>query len=81
MLAAYGYRTKHGTGQHDALGRFLAAIFDTSPENDASQHYDQMRQDRNRQRYDARPVTTAAAAAAASAATILDTAARGRVHE
>jgi hypothetical protein len=81
MLAAYGYRTRHGTGQHDALGRFLAAIFDTPPENDASQHYDQMRQDRNRQRYDARPVTTAAAAAAASAATILDTAARGRVHE
>jgi hypothetical protein len=33
MLAAYGYRTMHGPGQHDALGRFLAAVFDTPPEN------------------------------------------------
>jgi hypothetical protein len=31
MLAAYGYRTRHGPGQHDALGRFLAAVFDTPP--------------------------------------------------
>lgn len=80
MLATYGYRTRHGPGQHDALGRFLAAIFDTPPENEAAQHFEQMRQDRNRQRYDARPVTKAAADAAANAATILNTAARGRVH-
>ena len=80
MLAAYGYRTKHGPGQHDALGRFLAAIFDTPPENAASQHYDQMRRDRNRQRYNAQPITTAAAAAAADAATTLFRAGRTRAQ-
>lgn len=79
MLAAYGYRTKHGPGQHDALGRFLAAIFDAPPANAASQHYDQMRRDRNRQRYHAQPITTAAAAAAANAATILYEVGRARV--
>ena len=71
MLAVYGFRTAHGPGQHDALGRFLAAVFDTPPENAASRHYDQMRRDRNRQRYNARPITTAAATAAADAATLL----------
>ena len=71
MLAAYGYRTLHGPGQHDALGRFLAAVFDTPPENAAAQHYDRMRRDRNRQRYDARPITAAAATAATDAATLL----------
>ena len=64
MLAAYGYRTRQGSGQHDALGRYLAAVFDTPPENAASRHFDQMRRDRNRHRYEARPTTTAAAAAA-----------------
>ena len=80
MLAAYGYRTASGTGQHDALGRFLAAVFDTPPENAASRHYDQMRRDRNRQRYNAQPITTAAAVAAAEAATLLFQAGRTRVH-
>jgi hypothetical protein len=80
MLAAYGYRTKHGPGQHDALGRFLAAIFDTPPENAASQHYDRMRRDRNRQRYSATPIATAAATAAADAATTLFRAGRTRAR-
>ncbi|WP_426563156.1 hypothetical protein ACPPVT_19360 [Angustibacter sp. McL0619] len=79
-LAGYGYRTKHGPGQHDALGRFLAAIFDTPPENAASQQYDRMRRERNRQRYDAQPITTAAANAAGAAAQTLYVAARGRVQ-
>ncbi|WP_232806798.1 hypothetical protein [Geodermatophilus chilensis] len=80
MLAAYGCRTRHGPGQHDALGRFLAAIFDSPPENAASQHYDRMRRDRNRQRYNAQPITTAAATAAADAATTLFRAGRSRVQ-
>jgi len=79
MLAAYGYRTKHGPGQHDALGRFLAAIFDSPPENAASAHFDQMRRDRNRQRYNAQPITAAAAAAAVEAATRLHGAGSARV--
>lgn len=76
-LATYGYRAVHGPGQHDTLGRFLAAVFDQPPENQAAQHYDQMRRERNQQRYNARPVTAAAAAAAAAqAARLLVTAAR-----
>jgi hypothetical protein len=78
MLAAYGFRTLHGPGQHEALGRFLAAIFNTPPENRAAQHYDRMRRDRNRQRYDAQPITGAAATAAAEAAATLHAAARAR---
>ena len=80
MLAAYGYRTRHGPGQHDALGRFLAAVFDAPPENAVSQHYDRMRRDRNRQRYSAQPITAAAATAAAAAATTLVRAGRSRVR-
>jgi hypothetical protein len=80
MLAAYGYRTRHGSGQHDALGRFLAAVFDSPPENAAAQHFDRMRRERNRQRYDARPVPSAAATVAAQAAVTLFRAGRGRVE-
>ena len=78
LLAAYGFRTRNGPGQHDTLGRFLAAILDSPPENAAAQHYDRMRRERNRQRYDARPIPTAAAAAAAQAATTLLQAGRAR---
>lgn len=53
MLAVYGYRTRHGPGQHDSLGRFLTAVFDTPPENDAALHFDRMRRERNRQRCNA----------------------------
>ena len=81
MLAAYGYRTRHGPGQHDALGRFLAATFDTPPENDAAQHYDQMRLDRDAQRYNARPVTAAAARMAGTVASTLHAAARRRMTD
>jgi len=66
MLAAYEYRIRQGAGQHDALGRYLAAVFDTPPENAASRHFEQIRRDRNRQRYDARPTTTASAVAASA---------------
>lgn len=81
MLAVYGYRTRHGPGQHDALGRFLAAVFDTPPENAAAQHFDRMRRERNRQRYNAQPITTAAATVAADAAVTLVHAGRTRVPE
>lgn len=80
MLAAYGYRTASGPGQHEALGRFLAAVFDTPPENAASRHHDQMRRDGNRQRYNARPITVAAATAAGHAATLLFRAGSARAH-
>ena len=31
MLAAYGYRTASGAGQHVAVGQFLEAVFDGPP--------------------------------------------------
>lgn len=61
MLAAFGYRTAWGRGQHEALGRFLVAIFDTPPANRAANRFEQLRRERNQQRYDARPVGEAGA--------------------
>lgn len=79
MLAAYGYRTTNGQGQHEALGRFLVAVFDSPPENAAAGHYDTMRRERNQLRYDARDPSQAAVKAATSSASTLYTAARARV--
>lgn len=36
LLAAYGFRTTNGPGQHDALGRYLRAVFDTPPAESCS---------------------------------------------
>lgn len=79
MFAAYGYRTVNGAGQHEALGRFLVAIFDSPPENAAAAHCDTMRRERNQLRYEGRAPSVAAVSAAVNAATVLHTAARGRV--
>lgn len=78
MLAGYGYRTRHGQGQHDALARFIAAVFDTHPENAASRHLDQMRHERNAQRCRAVPHTLASSRVATDTAQILLDAAQGR---
>lgn len=79
MLAAYGYRTSPELGQHEALGRFLVAIFDAPPENAAGQHYDTMRRERNQMRYRGQSPTVAAATVAENSATVLFAAARARV--
>lgn len=79
MLAAYGHRTTHGPGQHEALGRYLVAIFDAPPSNAAAGHYDTMRIERNNMRYKARDMSSAAVTAATTAATTLYSAARERV--
>ena len=38
LLAAYGYRTKNGSGQHEAVGRALRAILDSPPADAAATH-------------------------------------------
>lgn len=76
MLAAFGYRTAPGKGQHEALGRFLIAIFDTPPANRAARRFDQLRRERNQQRYDAKPVGEADAKIARVTAQVLVDAAR-----
>lgn len=56
LLAAYGYRTRSGSGQHDALGKFLVAVLDAPEGMRAAQRFDQLRRARNKSRYDAAPI-------------------------
>lgn len=59
LLAAYGYRTKNGPGQHEAVGRALRAILDSPPADTAATQFDRLRRARNQDRYEARPVGSA----------------------
>ena len=61
LLAAYGFRTVNGPGQHDALGRYLRAILDKPPADRAATAFDRLRRARNQDRYEAKPVGAAAA--------------------
>lgn len=68
LLAAYGYRTRSGTGQHANVGRFLAVVLDQPPGSVAAQRFDRLRRIRNAQDYRAQPVTQADAQIAATSA-------------
>lgn len=68
LLAAYGFRTTNGVGQHEAIGRYLCAVLDIPPGDAASLRYDQLRRSRNQQRYQAGPVGAAQANLAAQTA-------------
>ena len=76
LLAAYGYRTLNGPGQHAAVGLFLRAIFDQPPGQRAARRFDQLRRSRNQQRYAAQPIGAADAQVAMAAATELRAAAQ-----
>ena len=78
LLAAYGYRTVNGPGQHEVLGRFLRAVFDHPPGQRAAQRFEQLRRSRNQQRYAARPVGSADAQVATQAAAELRAAAQAQ---
>ncbi len=71
LLAAYGFRTTNGPGQHEALGRYLRAVVDTPPEDKAAREFDRLRRARNQDRYEAKPVGAAAAAKAEQVARAL----------
>lgn len=71
LLAAYGYRTTNGPGQHEALGRFLRVVLDTPPGQSGARRFDQMRRSRNQQRYEAHSVGDADADLAGRAARAL----------
>lgn len=68
LLAAYGLRTTHGTGQHEVVGRFLRALLTTPPGQLGARRFDQMRRSRNQQRYQERIVGAADADVAVAAA-------------
>jgi len=78
LLAAYGYRTVSGPGQHEAVGRFLRAVFDHPPGQRAAKRFDQLRRSRNQQRYAAQPIGAADASVATQTAIDLRTAARSQ---
>lgn len=78
LLASYGYRTTNGPGQHEALGRYLRAVLDQPPGDQAARQFDQIRRGRNQDRYAARPVGAADAGNAARVARELLTAAGSR---
>ncbi|HNV13970.1 MAG: hypothetical protein KBF43_15055 [Dermatophilaceae bacterium] len=71
LLARYGYRTRSGPGQHEALARFLRIVLDTPPQDADARHFDRMRRARNQMHYEARPVSTADADKAARTALAL----------
>jgi len=56
LLAAYGFRTTNGPGQHEALGRYLRTVFDKPPAEKAAREFDRLRRARNQDRYEAKPV-------------------------
>lgn len=78
LLAAYGYRTTNGPGQHEALGRFLKAVLTTPPGQSGARRFDQMRRSRNQQRYEAHSVGDADADVASRAARALHDGAAAR---
>lgn len=78
LLAAYGYRTVNGRGQHEAVGRFLRAVFDTPPGARAARRFDRLRRDRNQSHYNAKPLGAAQAEAAENTARELHDAAVAR---
>lgn len=59
LLARYGYRTRSGPGQHEALARFLRIVLNTPPHDSNARHFDRMRRARNQMHYEARPVSAA----------------------
>lgn len=78
LLAAYGYRTTNGPGQHEALGRFLRAVLTTPPGQSGARRFDQMRRARNQLRYEASSVGDADADVASRAARALHDGAAAR---
>ena len=78
LLAAYGFRTTNGPGQHEALGRYLRAVFDKPPADRAAREFDRLRRTRNQDRYEAKPVGAAATEKAEQVARTLFDAALAR---
>lgn len=61
LLAAYGYRTASGPGQHAAVGEFLEVIFAGGLAQAASNDFHSLRDGRNGVRYQAKPIGKAQA--------------------
>jgi hypothetical protein len=52
LLAAHGYATTGGTGQHAVIGDFMTVVIDAPPDDArAASAFDQARRSRNSQNY------------------------------
>jgi len=79
FLAAYGYATVNGPGQHAVIGDFLVIVIDAPPAAArAAKGFDQTRRNRNQSHYDAAPIGAGQAAGAVQLAQDLRTAAASR---
>ena len=68
--------TTNGPGQHEALGRYLRAVFDKPPADRAARELDRLRRARNQDGYEAQPMGAAATEKAEQVArTLFDAAA------
>jgi hypothetical protein len=76
LLAAYGYRTTPGTGQHIAVGEFLLVLLADNAAQKAAIEYDLLRETRNGLHYQAKQIGNAQADHAISTAQALLAAAR-----
>lgn len=56
LLAAYGYRTTSGSGQHMAVGEFLEIVLVGGPAQSASSDFNTLREGRNALRYQGKPI-------------------------
>ncbi len=79
FLAAHGYATVNGPGQHAAIGEFLAAVIDAPPDQArAAVAFDRARRARNQQNYRANTVGESQASDVESIARALRSAAQVR---
>ncbi len=56
LLAAYGYRTDSGPGQHMAVGEFLEVVLKGGPAQSASSDFNVLRDGRNALHYQGKPI-------------------------
>lgn len=61
LLAAHGYRTANGPGQHESLSRYLRAVLDDPQADKAANAFYRLRRTRNQDRHQAKPVGAALA--------------------
>ena len=81
LLSSFGYRTTNRPGQHEAIGKFLEAVFDKPPGRDAARQFDRLRRSRNQSNYEAIPVGQAEADLAVRTARQLVDAARDLIGD
>ena len=73
LLAAYGYRTTSGPGQHMVVGEFLEIVLIGGPAQAASSDFNALREGRNALHYQGKPIGKLSADfACATAQTLLN---------